>query len=170
MSDRIRGRIVRVVDGDTVTMRFADGTFTVRLWGIDAPESSQPYGPMAAAGLRAVAEGEEAVLHLHKTGPYGRLIGEVEVWGESRFFAGRALALAGLAWADRQHATTDLLRELEQEARREGKGLWSQERPVPPWRHRAAPRPSPATGEGWGTGLIVLLLAALLGLILLLAG
>ena len=51
MSDRIRGRIVRVVDGDTVTMRFADGTFTVRLWGIDAPESSQPYGSVPAPRL-----------------------------------------------------------------------------------------------------------------------
>jgi hypothetical protein len=60
-------------------MRFDSGTFTVRLWGTDAPESSQPYG---------------------------RLIGEVEVLGESRFFAGRALALAGLAWADRKNAPT----------------------------------------------------------------
>ena len=43
-------RVVEVTDGDTYDVRVSEGqTFTVRLWGIDAPESSQPYGSDATS-------------------------------------------------------------------------------------------------------------------------
>ena len=51
LSAEIRGKIVRVADGDTVTVLDAlDGApFRIRLDKIDAPELRQPFGPEAAA-------------------------------------------------------------------------------------------------------------------------
>ena len=44
----VLGRIIRVTDGDTVTLLSSDNTrITIRLAGIDAPESRMPYGHMA---------------------------------------------------------------------------------------------------------------------------
>lgn len=54
----IEGRVVRVVDGDTVWVeREAAAPLVVRLQGIDAPESCQAHGPEARQAL------EELVLH-----------------------------------------------------------------------------------------------------------
>jgi len=171
MPDRIRGRVTRVVDGDTVEMTFEDGTYKVRLWGVDAPESSQPYGPNATAGLRGIAEGQPAVLELEKTGPYGRLIGRVVAEdGEKRYDVGRALTLAGLAWADRKNGHSDRLAQLEAEARRKGKGLWEQDSPAPPWDWRSAPAPTASQEPGWGAVLFTLVVVAVLGLIAIAVG
>ena len=59
-----RGKIVRVVDGDTVRVRLqTGGEVTVRLIGIDTPETKRPGtpvecgGPAATANLERLARG-----------------------------------------------------------------------------------------------------------------
>ncbi len=47
----LRGRVMRVTDGDTATIRLESGAITVRLYGIDAPERDQPHGKDAASGV-----------------------------------------------------------------------------------------------------------------------
>src|SRR5262245_20840611 len=52
-------RVVVIVDGDTVDIRFAGDSdrtkpYRVRLAEIDAPEKGQPYGKEAANELRAL--------------------------------------------------------------------------------------------------------------------
>jgi micrococcal nuclease len=52
--------VARVVDGDTIVVRFGNDDETVRLLGIDTPETHKPntpvecYGPEAAARLEAL--------------------------------------------------------------------------------------------------------------------
>jgi micrococcal nuclease len=52
----IEGRIMRIVDGDTIRVT-ADGgrEYTVRLLGIDTPESVHPTQPVECGGRRASA-------------------------------------------------------------------------------------------------------------------
>ena len=38
------GKVVKVVDGDTLHIYNEKGTYKIRLSGIDAPESGQAYG------------------------------------------------------------------------------------------------------------------------------
>ena len=37
-------KVIRVIDGDTVSVNLINGTAKIRLYGIDAPESKQEYG------------------------------------------------------------------------------------------------------------------------------
>ena len=48
----LTGRVTDVRDGDTIELRTSTGkAITVRLWGVDAPESSQRYGAAALLAL-----------------------------------------------------------------------------------------------------------------------
>lgn len=49
------GKIVRVIDGDTVDVRFDRGEERVRLIGIDTPESVKPDSPVECYGKEAAA-------------------------------------------------------------------------------------------------------------------
>jgi micrococcal nuclease len=51
----LRGKVTRVVDGDTIHVRIGKKTEKVRLLGIDAPESGGCYSAEAAAHLRRLA-------------------------------------------------------------------------------------------------------------------
>lgn len=140
MSDVLTLQVVDVTDGDTFTAAGSSGnTITVRVWGIDAPEAGQPYGPAATQVARELIGGELVGVYVQDTGPYGRHIARVEAEheGESVDLA-RSLAISGLAWHSRRYGTSEGLVACEEQARAEEAGLWSQPDPVPPWEYRDA--------------------------------
>lgn len=48
----IRGKVIRVADGDTITILDEDNTqIKIRLYGIDCPESHQDFGTVASRPL-----------------------------------------------------------------------------------------------------------------------
>lgn len=124
--------VVEIVDGDTLVVQAGEETLTVRLIGIDAPERSHPLRPKefladeAASFLASLCEGrtvrmergdEDADRHgrllRYVRLPDGRLV-NLEMVRE-----GYASVLRRFAFA----RSAEFLRA-EQEARREGKGLW----------------------------------------------
>jgi micrococcal nuclease len=130
-----QARVIEVLDGDTVVVAFADGsTDTVRLLGIDTPETHHPtkgvecFGPEAAAfsarrltGRLVRLEGDVEARDI-----YGRRLAHVLVDGE-RF--NDVLLDAGYARLlviapNVAHARDGLAAELG--ARRAGRGLWSE--------------------------------------------
>lgn len=143
-------------------MRVVDGVgnrVTVRLWGLDAPEQAQPYGPAATQIARELAAGEPVVVEVRDTDPYGRIVGRVQT---DEVDVGRSLVLSGVAWHQRNYPTSERLVELEKEARRRENGLWEQDNPVPPWHFRdrgASARKAADTGGvvGWLVFAVVLL-------------
>jgi len=126
------GRVVEVTDGDTFDVRRSTaGTVTIRLHGVDAPETSQPYGTAATKAARRLVGGESVRATVEEIGRYGRAVASVEVGGGD---LGDLLIRRGLAWHYRQYApgATEYAR-LQRQARNAGRGLWSQADPVPPW-------------------------------------
>jgi endonuclease YncB( thermonuclease family) len=102
-------------------------------------------------------------------GPYGRIIGRVQK-GDTDLAA--SLALSGCAWHSRRYPTSQQIREAEQKARQEARGLWAQDNPVPPWQHRKGRQPA-QTGGGEhtaGTVLFIVIVVAILFLISLAGG
>ncbi len=74
-STTLTGKVVSVHDGDT--LRVVDGTggnHAVRLQGIDAPETSQPFGTKSRNRLAALAMGKRATVAVTGTDRYGRLL------------------------------------------------------------------------------------------------
>jgi micrococcal nuclease len=125
-------QVVGVVDGDTVEIAVAGRRETVRLLGVDTPETVHPlrpvecFGPEASAFTRSRLLGRTVRLAFDRVrrDRYGRLLAYLEVDGQ-RFndvlLAGGYATLLVIP-PNGAHGRTMLGRELE--ARRAGRGLW----------------------------------------------
>lgn len=123
--------VARVTDGDTVVL--ADGR-RIRLYGIDAPETHQPYGPDARAFLDRLVRGKDVTVTVRARDLYGRTVAELRIGKAS---VNESMVLAGYAWWYRSLAKRDkALEQAEAQARRKGIGLWADTAPVAPWEWR----------------------------------
>ena len=149
----LSGTIVSVGDGDTIRVRTAAQTLTVRLACIDAPEMSQrPYGQASANRLKQLLPVGQAVsLNVVDRDRYGRTVAKIYSSGLS---VNLALVQEGQAAVYRQYLTgcpelRDRLLSAEASAKSRRLGLWAQSNPVMPWDYRkgakSANRPARAT-------------------------
>jgi endonuclease YncB( thermonuclease family) len=133
-SQRLAGRVVRAVDGDTLEVALDGGaTETVRLIGVDTPETVKPDTPVQCFGPRAsrfehrTVEGRRVRL-LTGVEPrdfYGRLL--AYVWVDGRFLEAELLR-RGLARTLTFHPNDRFATRFERiagDAARAGKGLWN---------------------------------------------
>ncbi|MGH8992370.1 MAG: thermonuclease family protein [Acidimicrobiia bacterium] len=125
-------RVVGVVDGDTVEVVAGGRRETVRLLGVDTPETVHPrrpvecFGPEASAFTHSRLLGRRVRLEFDRVrrDPYGRLLAYVEVDGyrfNDVLLAGGYATLLVIP-PNGAHGRTMLDRELA--ARRAGRGLW----------------------------------------------
>lgn len=133
-SQPLTGRVVRAVDGDTLEVAIDGGaTETVRLIGVDTPETVKPdtpvqcFGPQASHFEHEHVEGERVRLltGVEPRDYYGRLL--AYVWVEGRFLE-EALLRRGLARILTFHPNDRFASRFEliaQNAARAGKGLWN---------------------------------------------
>jgi endonuclease YncB( thermonuclease family) len=139
-SQTLNGRVVRVVDGDTVTVLDANDTqHRIRLEGIDAPESHQVFGEQSRQSLAEMISGKEVTVSYQKTDQYGRLVGKI-------LFDGRDINLeqvkAGMAWHykfyenEQTPEDRELYAKAEETARSARRGLWQDPNPVEPYQFR----------------------------------
>jgi micrococcal nuclease len=128
------GRVVRVVDGDTVRVRLRRRTETVRYIGVDTPETVKPgepvqcFGKRASAFNRRLAAGRRVQLRFgrERRDRYGRLLAYVRVHGRERSLSailiargyGRVLTIP----PNTAHARS--FGRLERRARERKLGLW----------------------------------------------
>lgn len=128
----LSGRVVRVADGDTVSVLAADNTqYKVRLFGIDTPEQDQPHGRSARRALDELVGDRHVGVVVIETDDYGRLVGTLYREATN---VNVAMVSGGHAWWYRHYAPHERhLAEAEREAREQGRGLWAAGDPVPPW-------------------------------------
>lgn len=127
---REQGRVVKVVDGDTIEVEVNGTLYKVRYIGIDTPESTtqiEYFGKEAAARNQALVDGREVTLikDVSETDRYGRLLRYVLV-GE--VFVNYELVRGGYAYTLRYPpdvACAEVFRAAERRAREEGLGLWA---------------------------------------------
>ena len=143
-ADELQGRVVKVADGDTITV--LDGQrqqHVIRLAGIDAPEKSQPYGQKSKAHLSQAVFGQTVTVTFDKRDRYGRIVGQVRVLGED---ANLRQLQAGWAWHYKQYQSEQtpdqrsVYDAAERAAREKRLGLWQGQGPAspePPWDYRA---------------------------------
>lgn len=143
-AETITGRVVKVTDGDTLTvLDDRQEQHKIRLAGIDAPESQQPWGQRSKVALIALVAGQTVTVDWRKRDRYGRIVGTVIMGGMD---AGLAQIQGGLAWWYRQYAHEQAPEErthyaaAEATARATPIGLWTDPQPIAPWDWRQARR------------------------------
>lgn len=134
----LTGKVVRVVDGDTIyVLDDTNKQRKIALAGIDAPEKDQAYGLAATENLALLVDDKRVVIEYRTGNRYGRLIGKVWLQGVDICLA---QIKAGFAWHYKQngHSAEDveLYADSEIDARAEKFGLWRDNSPTPPWEFR----------------------------------
>lgn len=130
--------VVSVQDGDTLTVRCsaaAPATVQrIRISAIDAPERKQAFGQRSRMQLTQLCLGQQARVQPLERDDYGRTVARVQCSGQD--VATRQVQ-TGMAWVYTQYAHGQPeLAGLEQSARAQRLGLWSQARPLAPWTYR----------------------------------
>ncbi|HEP9428521.1 TPA: thermonuclease family protein [Pseudomonas aeruginosa] len=129
----IAGRVVGVIDGDTLDVLVDKRPVRVRLAQIDAPEKRQAFGTRARQALSSLAFRQDVTVIEAGPDRYGRTVGTVYVGAVN---VNNELVRQGMAWAYRRYVTDPAVIQIEAEARREKRGLWVDPSPVPPWEYR----------------------------------
>lgn len=131
-----RARVVRVSDGDSITVLQGTVQHRIRLADIDAPERGQPWGRQAQRMLAALVAGADVEIIPTDTDRWGRIVARVRTGNGTD--VSRAMVQQGGAWAFRRYLTDQSKLELEAEARAARRGLWAlpETERVPPWEWR----------------------------------
>ncbi|HEX6228668.1 MAG TPA: thermonuclease family protein [Solirubrobacterales bacterium] len=129
--------VARVVDGDTFEARIGGEVEDVRLIGVDTPETVKPgtpvqcFGPQASRFAHSLLEGRTVrlVFGEERRDRYGRLLAyaHLDPPGRSSRFVNAMLVRRGLARTltiPPNDRFAPLLRRLELDAARSGRGLW----------------------------------------------
>ncbi|HBJ34103.1 MAG TPA: nuclease [Planctomycetaceae bacterium] len=142
------GRVVGVTDGDTVKVLVGTQSVTVRLEGIDAPETGQAFGTRSKQALSALVFGKTATVQKTGEDRFGRTLGAIIADGVN---ANAKMVEGGWAWHYKKYSTDAGLAALERQAKDAKRGLWADPNPIAPWDYRAsrrAPKVEPASGTG----------------------
>ena len=131
----MQGKVVRVVDGDTITVLSREGSFQrIRLYGIDCPEAAQGGGKAATDFTRQLALYQAVRLSIVEKDAHGRSVALAHL-PDGRLL-NEELVRAGHAWVYRRYCLQPFClswQGMEQEARNAKRGLWAGADPQPPW-------------------------------------
>jgi endonuclease YncB( thermonuclease family) len=136
----IRGRVIEVIDGDTLRVRPLERTkrsvYDVRLIGIDTPETKKPGTPVecggreATANLERIAQGRRVVLRTDPTHDtfdrYDRLLAYAKLRGgpEAATVQLRAGWAEVYVYGGRPFERVGAFRGVQRSAREAGRGVW----------------------------------------------
>ena len=142
-ASELTGKVVSVSDGDTLRVLVDEQQIKIRLGGIDAPESDQPFGQASKRYLADAVAGQTVIVEFEKKDRYGRVIGKVLLDGADMNLR---QVEAGYAWwyeyykRDQSEADQRAYSAAEQQARDSGIGLWSEPAPINPYDWRQGKR------------------------------
>jgi endonuclease YncB( thermonuclease family) len=134
-AQNIVGVVNYVADGDSFKIIANRQEIEIRLASIDAPEYNQNYGQQCRTELQSIILGKKITISPINKDRYGRIVANAYI---GRIYINGYMVENGCAWAYRKYLHDPSLIGLEQKARREKIGLWSQKRTdiKPPWQVR----------------------------------
>ncbi len=139
-AEKIFGHVIEVTSGDKLTLLDTSlATHKVRLIGIDAPESSQPYSKESQAKLFSLIHGKKVVVITNNRSHSNVLIGKVLL---NKKDINLEQIKHGMAWTSYNYAKE--LSYVDQEsyvnsqlqAKNKKLGLWHDSCPIEPWMYR----------------------------------
>lgn len=131
--DTFQGKVIRIIDGDTIVVLIDYKQVKIRLEGIDCPESNPDFGNAAKKATSSLCFAKEVTVVSTGIDRYGRILGKV--YFENTCINEELLKM-GLAWHYKKYNADEDLAQLEYTARMNKIGLWSQPNPIAPWDYR----------------------------------
>jgi micrococcal nuclease len=133
------GKVVSVVDAETISVRVGTEQYRIHVHGIACPQGSQPFGARAKQLMGDLAFYKTVQVEVRARDRYGRTLGRVRLPDGKDL--GAEMVRAGVAWCYEGTAPgAQAYSRLQSEARKAKRGLWSDPNPVPPWEWRAKER------------------------------
>lgn len=149
--DRYTARVIKVADGDTLTVQDSHGaTHKIRLAYIDAPETKQNHGLNSQAALANWVDGQTVQVQVEDIDRYKREVALITLAQQDVNY--RQIEL-GHAWHYTDYAKTQTAQDFQRyqaamaNAKARKLGLWSFARPQAPWDYRKQQRNKAATSE-----------------------
>lgn len=124
-------KVVKIYDGDTITILQDKQQTKVRLYGIDAPEKKQGYGQKSRQFLASLIAGQVVEVDPKGKDRYKRTLGIVHYKGQD---INAQMVLNGYAWAYVKYSRIYV--DQENAACKNKRGLWQSSNPTPPWEWR----------------------------------
>lgn len=124
-------KVVKISDGDTITVLSGKEQTKVRLYGIDAPEKKQDYGQKSRQFLASLIAGQIVEVEPKGKDRYKRTLGIIHYKGQD---INAQMVLNGYAWAYVKYSRIYV--DQEKTARENKLGLWQSSNPTPPWEWR----------------------------------
>ena len=133
-AETFKGRVVKVADGDTITvLDAANVQHRIRLDKIDAPEKAQPFGDASRKHLATFVAGKIVEVEWTKKDKYGRILGTVWAMLPVRIDVNLQMVKDGFAWHYKHFDNTQSYADAEIAARMAKRGLWKDSAPIPPY-------------------------------------
>ncbi|WP_035167409.1 thermonuclease family protein [Campylobacter concisus] len=123
-----QSKVVKISDGDTITVLSGKEQTKVRLYGIDAPEKKQDYGQRSRQFLASLIAGQVVEVEPKGKDRYKRTLGIIYYKGQD---INAQMVLNGYAWAYVKYSRIYV--DQEKTARENKRGLWQSSNPTPPW-------------------------------------
>ena len=128
------GKVIKVSDGDTVTILTEDKTqHKIRLNDIDAPEKKQAFGNKSKDNLAKYIAGKTVTVQYQKKDKYKRVLGTI-------YYNNTDINLQqvkdGYAWVYKKYSNNQTYHKAEKLARDKRVGLWIDKNPLEPWEFR----------------------------------
>ena len=127
------GKVEKVRFGDSFYITTAEQKKElVRLAGIDAPDSRQPFGSEATTWLSRF-KGKNVRVEYFERDKHGRLVGDVYIGDR---WMNYEMVLAGYAWHDHRTNVDRRLSGAQEYAKEQKRGLWASPNATSPWDFR----------------------------------
>ena len=124
-------KVIKISDGDTITVLNGKEQTKVRLYGIDAPEKKQDYGQRSKQFLASLIAGQIVEVEPKGKDRYKRTLGIIHYKGQD---INAQMVLNGYAWAYVKYSRIYV--DHGRLARENKLGLWQSSNPTPPWQWR----------------------------------
>ncbi len=134
LSLELIGKVVKVSDGDTITILTSDKTqYKIRLNDIDAPEKKQAFGNKSKDNLAKYIAGKTVKVEYKTKDKYKRILGTIYY---NNIDINLKQVKDGFAWVYKKYSKNQDYYNAEKVSRENKKGLWIDKNPIAPWEFR----------------------------------
>jgi len=128
-AEQYEATVIKVIDGDTIWIKKDNKHIKVRLSYIDAPELKQNFGIRSRNFLSNLVLDKMIEVNTNKKDRYNRHLGEIYIHNtKESIFVNAKMIKSGNAWVYKTYTNNPYLKNLEDYAKMNKKGLWNEQK------------------------------------------